>query len=339
MPQSAIAFWIALMVTMVLTPIVRWLCVRFKLNADPNPIIAAHRIPTPTLGGVSIFIAFMAALAFSFYPSSRTYFLKIFVGILPIFLMGIYDDLKGLSFKFKGFMEIILVIFFILFLKLRPDFHVFKLFDYFLMILWFVGVINAFNLIDIMDGLASGIGLFASLGFLVLSSLTGRPDLVAICVSLAGCYLAFLYFNFNPARIFLGDNGSLVMGLAFAFVGFELVGHEPLSMRAMAPVIILAIPIFEVFLLIIRRIKKKISIFKGSPDHLGLILQALGNTIPVSAWIVYVAASILSLLGIWVGLTHFLVVQMTVSAVVIVTGALLLSWMIKIPVPGKSEDE
>lgn len=338
MPSHIGPFIIAFVITIVLTPIVRWLCVRFSLNAPPNPIIASHKTSTPTLGGVSVFIAFMVAIGIYFRMAEQSYyFLKLFFGVLPIFLMGIYDDLKSLTVKFKGLMEIILVIFFILFYRLRPDFNIFLPFDYFLMLLWFVGVINAFNLIDIMDGLASGIGLFASLGFFVMASHAGRPDLMIICSALAGCYLAFLYYNFNPAKIFLGDNGSLVMGLSLAYVGFELVGHEPLSPRAMAPVIILAIPIFEVFLLITRRLKKKIPILKGSPDHLGLVLQALGNSIPRSAIIVYVSSVILDILGIWV-MTSGMAVQVGVSLFVILVGIILLSLMVRTEVLEKSKD-
>lgn len=338
MPDKIEAFILAFLITLILTPVVRWLCVRFSLNAPPNPIIASHKVATPTLGGVSVFIAFMISIGVYFHQEGQNYyFMKLFFGVLPLFIMGIYDDLKGLSVKFKGLMEIILVIFFILYYKLHPDFNFFLPFDYFLMLLWFVGIINAFNLIDIMDGLASGIGLFASLGFLIMASLSGRSDLMVICASLAGCYLAFLYYNFHPAKIFLGDNGSLVMGLALSFVGFELVGHEPFSPRTMAPVIILAIPIFEVFLLIVRRTKKRIPILKGSPDHLGLVLQALGNPIPRASVIVYLISVILDILGILV-LVSDIRIQVAISLLVIIFGVMILLWMIKVTVPEKSQN-
>ena len=334
MPDCVLAFIIAFVSTVILTPVVRWLCMRFALYADPNPIIATHKVPKPTLGGIAVYFSFMATIAVVMIQTNQTsFFLKLLAGTMPIFIMGIYDDLKGLSFKFKGLAEIILVIAFILIFNLKPGFNIHPVFDYFLMLLWFVGIINAVNLIDIMDGLASGIGLFASLGFFVLAALMGRSELIPIAGALAGCYLAFLYFNFNPSKIFLGDNGSLVMGLALAYLGFELFGHEPLSLKTMAPVIILAIPIFEVFLLVLRRLKKKIKIFEGSPDHLALVIQSFGHSIPKTAVIIYLAAAILVVLGLLVA-TSSVTIQVIVSLAVLVTAAFLLGFMRNVEVKG-----
>ena len=194
------------------------------------------------------------------------------------------------------------------------------------MLLWFVGITNAINLIDIMDGLASGIGFFASLGFFALAVLLGKVELIPIAGALSGCYLAFLYFNFNPAKIFLGDNGSLVMGLALAYLGFELVGHDPISLKVMAPVIILAIPIFEVFLLVLRRLKKKIEIFAGSPDHLALVIQSFGCSIQKTAVIIYLVSAILVVLGVVVAISSF-AIQLIISLVVVVIAFFLLIFM------------
>ena len=334
LPYGILAYVVALVTALILTPIVRWMCVRYSLKADPNPIIATHKVATPTLGGVAIYISLFVALSVVMIPSGDSSFLlSLFLATLPIFAMGIYDDLRGLSFKFKGVAEIFLVIIFIVVFKLQPGFNVHPVFDYLLMVLWFVGIINAINLIDIMDGLASGIGLFVSFGFFLLAALSDpvRTDLLPIAGALAGCYLAFLHYNFNPAKIFLGDNGSLVMGLALAYLGFELVGHEPLSPKVMAPVIILLIPIFEVFLLIIRRMKKKISIFEGSPDHTALVIQALGYSIPQTAWIVYLFSVILVAIGLWVWKSSD-IIQVIVSLVILVLSGYLLRYLRNIKV-------
>lgn len=327
MPDSVLAFIFAFISTVALTPVVIWLCTRFTLNADPNPIIVTHKVAKPTLGGVAIYFSFMAALAVVMIQTNQiSFFTKLLAGTMPIFLMGIYDDLKGLGFKFKGLVEIVLVTGFILVFKLNPGFDVHPVFDYFLMVLWFVGITNAINLIDIMDGLASGIGFFVSLAFFSLAVLMNRPELIPIAAALTGCYLAFLYYNFNPAKIFLGDNGSLVMGLALAYLGFELFGHDPISVKVMAPVIILAIPIFEVFLLVLRRMKKKIGVFEGSPDHLALVIQSFGNSIQKTAVIIYFVSAILVVLGILVAMSS-LAVQLTISILVVVVAVLLLGFM------------
>jgi UDP-GlcNAc:undecaprenyl-phosphate GlcNAc-1-phosphate transferase len=335
MPAGVSAFMLAFVVTMVLTPIVRYICVRFAFHADPNPIIASHRIAIPTLGGIAVYVSVILALAIVMIPSGKSPFLLSLVAAsLPVFLMGIYDDLKGLSFKFKGLVEIILVIVFILVFKLRPGFDITPIFDYLLMLLWFVGIINAINLIDIMDGLASGIGLFSSIGFFMLAVLLGRSDLLPICGALAGGYLAFLYYNFNPAKIFLGDNGSLVMGLAFAWIGFDLVGHEPLSPKTMAPVIILGIPIFEVFLLVLRRRKKKIPVLLGSPDHLALAIQALGNSIQKTAVLIFGVSVVLIFCGILVVNSTGLV-SVIISLALLIIAVLFLRFFIGVTIPEK----
>jgi UDP-GlcNAc:undecaprenyl-phosphate GlcNAc-1-phosphate transferase len=335
MPSGVSAFMVAFIATMVLTPIVRYICVRFAFQADPNPIIATHKVATPTLGGIAVYVSLILALAIVMIPSGKsTFLLSLVAASLPVFIMGIYDDLKGLSFKFKGLVEIILVIVFILVFKLRPGFNVTPIFDYILMLLWFVGIINAINLIDIMDGLAAGIGLFSSVGFFMLAVLMGRSDLLALCGALAGGYLAFLYYNFNPAKIFLGDNGSLVMGLALAWIGFDLFGHESLSPKTMAPVIILSIPIFEVFLLIFRRKKKKIPMFLGSPDHLALAIQALGNSIQKTAVIIYAVSVILVFCGILVA-TSAVIIQVIISLALLIIAVLFLRFFMGVSIPEK----
>jgi UDP-GlcNAc:undecaprenyl-phosphate GlcNAc-1-phosphate transferase len=335
MPSGPLAFLITFVLGMILTPIVRMACLKFSLHANPNPIIATHKKAIPTLGGIAVYLSLFLTLAlfsFSFKnPSlSQNHFLCLLLGSLPLFLMGIYDDLRGLSVKFKFVSETILTILFILVFDLKPDFGIHPVFEYLLMLLWFTGIINAFNLIDIMDGLASGIGLFASLAFYAMAFYEGHEDLMILTAGLSGCYIAFLYYNFNPAKIFLGDNGSLIMGLALAYTGFELVNGKHFSLPFTAPAIALLIPIFEVFLLIIRRKMKHIPVLKGSPDHLGLVVQAMGNTIPKSAFLIYVCAIILSLLSIIVWRVENPAIIILIVLIVLTASVLTLIYMRKV---------
>lgn len=160
--------------------------------------------------------------------------------------------------------------------------------------LWLVLLTNAFNIIDVMDGLASGIGAITSLGFALVAFLNGRMDMMLMALALGGALLGFLRYNFTPAQIFLGDAGSLFLGFmvgGFAVLG-SYTGKNPLGF--FAPVIILAVPLFDTVSVVWARLTKGLSPFKGSPDHFALRLQGLGLSVPKVVLLSYgVSASLI----------------------------------------------
>jgi UDP-GlcNAc:undecaprenyl-phosphate GlcNAc-1-phosphate transferase len=185
-------------------------------------------------------------------------------------------------------------------------------------------MMNAFNIIDVMDGLAAGVAFFATVAFFVVALLNGRIMIAIVAITLAGSLLGFLRYNFHPARIYMGDTGSMFLGLMIGAMAMIGSYTEKNFLGFLAPLVILGIPIFDTIQVMFARWLKGIPVVRGSPDHYALRLRAAGLSVHGVAWLSYVAAVILGGLGILI---------MNVSAlyyVVIVVGLLSLAGLISI---------
>jgi len=159
-------------------------------------------------------------------------------------------------------------------------------------------MINAFNIIDVMDGLSAGVAFFAAITFFIVALLNGRMMIAIVAITLAGSLLGFLRYNFTPARIYMGDTGSMFLGLmlgALAMIG-SYTGKDVLGF--LAPVVILGIPIFDTVQVIVARWRKGIPFYRGSPDHYALLLRSAGLSVKGVTWLSYAAAAILGGIGI-----------------------------------------
>ena len=240
-----------------------------------------HRNPTPTLGGVGIFVAFLATLiALYLIKDVRELFLdrwSIIAGIMIMFFIGLYDDIKHINPPTKLVFQILAATVVIFFGNYTINFFRWPIANILLTFLWLVGITNAFNLLDNMDGLAGGVALIAS-GFLSVFFYTaGYPDLLIISLALAGSISGFLIFNFPPAKIFMGDSGSMLLGFALAALAiarrtqasniFAIVG---------VPILIFLLPILDTGLVAITRILRGQSPATGGTDHTSHRLVAFG---------------------------------------------------------------
>jgi UDP-GlcNAc:undecaprenyl-phosphate/decaprenyl-phosphate GlcNAc-1-phosphate transferase len=241
-----------------------------------------HRKPTPTLGGVGIFIAFISTLItiYIFNSNFRVLFLNrwsIIVGVTIMFSIGLYDDFKHINPPTKLVFQLFAATIVIFFGNYTINFFRWPIANILLTFLWLVGITNAFNLLDNMDGLAGGVALIVS-GFLsVLFYQNGYPDLLIISLSLAGSILGFLIFNFPPAKIFMGDSGSMVLGFTLAVLAiarrtqasniFAIIG---------VPTLIFLLPIFDTGMVAITRLLRGQSPAIGGTDHTSHRLVAFG---------------------------------------------------------------
>ena len=241
-----------------------------------------HRKPTPTLGGVGIFIAFISTLTAIYILNSnvRVLFLNrwsIIVGVTIMFSIGLYDDFKHINPPTKLAFQIFAATIVIFFGNYTINFFRWPIANILLTFLWLVGITNAFNLLDNMDGLAGGVALIVS-GFLsVLFYQNGYTDLLIISLSLAGSILGFLIFNFPPAKIFMGDSGSMVLGFTLAVLAiarrtqasniFAIIG---------VPTLIFLLPIFDTGMVAITRLLRGQSPAIGGTDHTSHRLVAFG---------------------------------------------------------------
>jgi UDP-GlcNAc:undecaprenyl-phosphate GlcNAc-1-phosphate transferase len=277
MLRAAAAFAIALFLSFYTTPLMRRAALQFGIVDRPNGALKTHSEPVPYLGGLAVFLAYLIALAVTFEFSYAV--LGILLSGTLMLLLGLIDDLGVLSPFEKLAGQLLAVIALIkagLFIKLlflpTPV-------ALLLSVLWLLAITNAVNIIDIMDGLASGVAALAALFLAAIALHNGEPMIAVMAASLSGSLLGFLRFNFRPARIYLGDSGSLFVGLTLSALAMN--GHYTMNnpVGMFVPPLILGVPLLDLGFVFVVRLSKGLSPFRGSPDHLALRLKRLGWTI------------------------------------------------------------
>ena len=269
-----------------LTPMIRALAVQMGWLDHPTTRVKTHTVPTPVLGGVAIWLAFAATLAalrfWTNFPTGTLHRLRsILAGGGIIFLLGVVDDLRkphGLDYRVK-FMVQFLAAALLMHYGIRIRFITPNYVAAALTIVWVVGITNAMNIIDIMDGLTATQAAVASLAFLLIALPSEEIYVNLTAAALLGAALGFLPWNLSSRRkIFMGDGGALFIGfvLAAMSMGTEYSRKNPLGVYA--PIFILLVPIFDVAYVMIVRMLKGHSPFRGSKDHFALRLEALGLT-------------------------------------------------------------
>ena len=292
-------FGVSILLVLILTPF----AIRLArgLNFLDYPLgHKSHRQPTPLLGGATIFaalsISLLVALVLGWLELSRILF-GYYLCSLTIVLIGLTDDRWGLSPARKFFGQLATALLFLSFYDPGLTSLGFPL-GFFLILFWIVGLINALNFLDNMDGLCSGITLVASLSFAVLALLEGQALLLVISLCLAGGFLAFLKFNINPARIFLGDAGSMLSGFSLAVMGLLFVSEIRTQYAILAPLLILSYPIFDISFVTFTRLKQGKKFYQGGQDHSSHRLVFLGMNSKKAVWGILVISMILAASGI-----------------------------------------
>ncbi|HVX96945.1 MAG TPA: MraY family glycosyltransferase [Polyangia bacterium] len=292
MRSAAVAFILSIVIGTILTPIVRRFAHRIGALDHAFSSRKIHARPIPRLGGVAIVLAFYAPLVglLFFHAGVNEIFLAerdkvigFFAGGLAIALLGVYDDLKGAGAGRKFTVQF-LVAGFMYAMGYRIDavanpfgleIHLgwmslpFTLF-------WIVGVINAINLIDGLDGLAGGVALVAVLTTFLISIQRGHPLMVLFSGALAGAILGFLFYNFNPATIFMGDTGSMFLGFVLATSAIQTNQKSSTAVAVMIPGIALGLPIIDTLLAMGRRAIRGRSMFQADKEHIHHKLLARG---------------------------------------------------------------
>ena len=278
-----LAFLVPLALSLALTPFLRWLALRFG-HLDTPTAIKTHKTPTPLLGGAAIFLAFCGALLFMrFYTSFPTGTLRdlrvILAGGIVMFCLGLIDDFKkphGLGVRVKFVIQFG-VAFFVALCGIKINFINPPYLSFILTMIWIVGVSNAFNIIDIMDGLSAGQAVIAALGFLLISLPSEAIYVNVASAALAGAALGFLPYNFSKKmKIFMGDSGSLLCGFTLAVVAIGTQYSQVNPLGVYAPLFILAVPIYDTFFVSVMRLRRGHSPFIGSKDHFALRLEKIG---------------------------------------------------------------
>lgn len=298
MEHLILAFLTSFFVVLLVTPSLIKVAFLKRLFDEPGEARKLHKRVVPTIGGIIIFAATVFAVAMWFPVGLNPYeslirgvkdFQYIVATLLMLFFVGIKDDIVGTAPIKKLAAHIIVGMILVLMaeIRIRSLHGLFGIYDIplwasiFLSMFTYIVVVNAFNLIDGVDGLASGVGLIASTAFGTIFMFGGDMVMALLSFSLAGSLAAFLFFNFSPAKIFMGDSGSLSIGLIMSILAIKLVEFVPaeespaLIFELVSPVTVLAIlvyPLTDTLRIFIYRATKGVSPFSADRNHLHHLL-------------------------------------------------------------------
>lgn len=301
---------ISFLITFYLVPLMCRIAKKHGIMDMPDGQIKLHKEPTPYLGGLAVFIGFLAALAITFPFYNQM--MLIIVGLTLLLFIGLIDDLIPLKAyqKFGG-----QAFGAFCFLKagfyLKTTFFLSNWWNLVISLFWIATVINAFNLVDVMDGLATLLAICATISFAVVAVASGQQKVLLLLAPFLGALIAFFWYNKPKARIYLGDTGSLVIGGFLSVIPFLFNWSLYGPYGFLTPLIIMAIPLLEVGTLILVRTYKGIPFYNGSPDHFSIYLQQKKWSKTKILWYVALLSPLLCLVSVLV-LLHIIPIWLTV---------------------------
>ncbi|MCL2163430.1 MAG: undecaprenyl/decaprenyl-phosphate alpha-N-acetylglucosaminyl 1-phosphate transferase [Oscillospiraceae bacterium] len=311
--EYVITVLIALFVTFISTPIVKRLAIKLGAVDIPEDGRRMHKNPVALLGGLAIIVGFYAAVFYNIADGVlffNRHLTGLSAGVLIIIICGLLDDRFCLNAKQKFLFQVAAAIVYVLISESRISFltnpfnteNMFDLGPYLawpLTIIWIVGITNAINFVDGLDGLAAGISCISAISLFFVSTsgaviLEGSftPILMA---AIAGAAMGFLPFNFNPAKIFMGETGAAFLGFVLATVSVDGLVKSYAALSLAIPVLIIGLPIFDVIFAVIRRLAKGKSPATADRNHLHHKLIDMGLTQKQSVFILYIASAVLGL--------------------------------------------
>lgn len=288
--------------SILITPLVKKLAIKIGATDKPNQR-KVHQKIMPRLGGLAIYISFI--IGFVLWSSDDRYALPILVGSTIIIITGILDDMMELSAKVKFGGQLLAAGIVVIYGGIQVEFINlpfggqidFGFLDIPITILWIVGITNAINLIDGLDGLAAGVSSIALITISGMAMMKGYGFVAALGAIVLVSTLGFLFYNFHPAKIFMGDTGALFLGFMISVL--SLLGFKGVTMVSLIiPVIILGVPISDTFFAIIRRIVHKQPISAPDKSHLHHCLLKLGFTHRQTVLIIYAIAAFFALAAV-----------------------------------------
>ncbi len=300
MSTYLLIFLAALLLAVGVTPLAQRAARRIGMVDKPSAR-KQHTVPTPLLGGAAIYLAVIIALIIlgdKFYVGQVA---GIFLGATLMSFLGLWDDRRGLSPWVKLIGQFAAAGVLVL-TDVRITFLPWELVNIAATLLWVVFITNAMNLLDNMDGLSGGIAAIAALFFLLFAAMSKQYLVGALAAALLGACIGFLFYNLNPARIFMGDTGSLFLGFTLAAVGIKLrfPDNSPF-VTWMVPLVVLAVPLFDTSLVIISRLRRGLNpLTTPGKDHLSHRLARLTGSPREAVFICYLFGFIAGVLATFV---------------------------------------
>ncbi len=283
-------------------PIARRAALKYGIVDAPDGRLKHQKEPVPYFGGLAIYLAFLMSLAFTF--EFRHDVLGIILGGTIVVMLGLIDDFGVLTPMTKLAGQL-LAVFVLIKSGIKIEIAAFpEWLDLFLTVFWMVGLINAFNLLDIMDGLSAGVGMVSAGCLLVVALLQGDQTIAFMLAALMGSLAGFLRYNWRPASIYMGDTGAMFIGLllgAMTMIEQYPSGH---ALSLLTPVFILGIPIFDTLFVMYIRYQRGLPVFWGSPDHIAIRLRHWGMSVTQIVVTSYLATAVLGGIGLLMSLVN-----------------------------------
>ena len=266
------AFGLALAISLYTTPLMRAAALRFGIVDRPDGRLKNQAQPVPYLGGLAIYLSFLLTLTATRRFDSIEVLGMLLSGAIVV-ILGLIDDLGVLTPGIKLAGQVVAVLALInasVYIKLgflRPWLAIVLSF------VWLLGTTNAFNLIDIMDGLAAGVAAAAAAVLFLIAAVNGRQTYAVLLAALCGALCGFLRYNLEPARIYMGDTGSMFVGMMLGALAMNNSYTRRNLVASVAPIVILGVPIFDTLFVMYVRFRRGLPVFLGSADHFALRLR------------------------------------------------------------------
>jgi UDP-GlcNAc:undecaprenyl-phosphate GlcNAc-1-phosphate transferase len=325
MNEYYLVFFTAFVLSFFFTPVARQLAFKLGILDIPKDDRKVHKEPIPYLGGAAIYAsAIFTMLIFSDLDKTAV---SIMVGGTVVFLVGLVDDIKDISPKVKLAGQILAALIAVYggarinyITNPLPGYDVIYL-EYFTIpvsVLWIVGITNTINLIDGLDGLASGVATISASTMMFIAAISGFDFILVECAVVAGASLGFLPYNFNPAKIFMGDTGALFLGYMLAVISILGVMKIVTSATIIIMILVLGIPLFDTSFAIIRRIRNKKPIMEADKGHVHHRLLDKGFTQRQTVLILYIVSIIFGAAAIFLSDSEPLEGSLVIGAVSVI---------------------
>lgn len=303
-----------------LTPVSRQIAMRLGVVDKPSQR-KIHQDHKPLMGGLAIYLAFALSLILFSPPQHLVELGAVLAGAAFLALIGLLDDRYNLGIRIRLIAMTIAALGLVA-AGIRIEMFRNPLIDIPLTVLWVLTVTNAANFMDNMDGLTAGLSATAA-GFFMLIALTQGLTLVStLAAALLGSAIGFLIYNFNPSSIFMGDMGALVLGFVLAVLGIKLKFDQPPDVTWMVPLFVLALPLFDITLVVTTRILEGRSPAQAGKDHTSHRLMSIGLSQRQTIFVLYGACLLFGALGLLVGASpHEVAVRLGVAGMALL-GAL-----------------
>lgn len=331
MHKYIIPFLAAFILTFIQMPFTIKIAKKKGFLDVPKDERRVHKKPIPVGGGIAMVIS-VSILMVYFLPINKNLIMALIASLI-IAISGLYDDKEGLSPKLKFLFQILAAVILIIggmkieFFTNPFDSHdallILNILSIPVTIFWVCGITNTINLIDGLDGLASGVSMICAISMFFITYKMGRYDMSLVCALVAGACLGFLPFNFNPAKIFMGDTGALYLGFMLSYISISGFLKQAAILMIFVPVLILGVPVFDTAFAMVRRKLSGKSMVEADKGHLHHRLLKMGLNQRQTVVILYSISAIFGVLANLISRFHSsiaLVISIGVLLIIVATG-------------------